>query len=107
MATGFNADELDGQDADELKARFARVADTGAVSGGRGVQSAAKAGTGQYDVTFSSDIGQCAYTATVTASGDAGHASAQSQADNRTVRVETHTDDGTEADRAFHLVVTC
>ena len=74
VATGLNADQVDGQSASDIIAKaqpaFAAVSDTGtASSNSRGLaQSNAvqHTGTGTYRVTFASDISKCASSATET-----------------------------------------
>ncbi len=68
VATGLNADEVDGLDAEELVAAsqglFARVNADGTGGGGRGATAAARTGEGTYTVTLGRDISGCAYQAT-------------------------------------------
>ena len=125
VATGLNADRLDGQNADELLAAareaarppFAAVAADGSGSGRGLAQSNAlqKTGTGAYTVTFASDVSKCAYTATQTTVANAGAVGVAPVAGNaNAVQVVTRAgggDAGTDAtapaDRPFHLVVNC
>ena len=77
-----------------------------------GVSSAARLGTGTYQVIFNNDMQGCAYVATI---GNAGAGTAaQGTVDvalragnNLGVFVETKDLAGALADRPFHLVVTC
>jgi hypothetical protein len=122
VATGLNADEVDGRSASEIVAdaqpRFAAVNAAGTDVTGRGLAQAAavqKTGTGAYRVTFSSDVSKCALSATQNTTTDAGAAAAVPTAGNvNAIDVVTRAgggDDGTgptaPADRPFHLVVSC
>jgi hypothetical protein len=128
VATGLNADRVDGQSADELLAAaraaweqarplFAAVAADGTGSGRGLAQSNAtqKTGTGAYTVTFASDVSKCAYTATQTTVTDAGAVAVAPVSGNaNALQVVTRAgggDAGTgataPADRPFHLVVNC
>jgi hypothetical protein len=126
VATGLNADEVDGKSADDIQnaavaaaqPRFAAVNAAGTEVTGRGLAQASavqKTGTGAYTVTFAGDVSKCALTATQTTTTDAGAAAAAPTAGNvNAVNVVTRAgggNDGTEptapADRPFHLVVNC
>jgi hypothetical protein len=110
VATGLNADKVDGKDAADISAdanRFAVVNAAGTLGANRGATSASNpAGAGTYAVAFNSNISACALNATV-ASTNGGAASVALGADNQTVSVVTRNPDGTAADRPFHLTVTC
>jgi hypothetical protein len=116
VATGLNADQVDGKSADEIVAAAQALNKFAAVNGadgklvaGRGAASSTRNGTGDYSVAFSDDISKCAYTATVIGgAGQLGFASVE-PVDAKTLRVRTN-DAATStpaADRTFHLVVTC
>ena len=137
VATGLNADEVDGLDAEQLiqanQQLFARVNADASAFDGRGATAAATgdAGDGVYTVTFNRDISGCAYQATQVNTELPGTISAALTPDtNNTVTVRTldeaedpftdgdgdpATDDNDNpdangnapADRAFHLTVTC
>ena len=136
VATGLNADEVDGLDAEELVAAnqglLARVNADGTSAGGRGATAAARTGEGTYTVTFNRDISGCAYQATQVNTELPGTISAALTPDTKnqvTVRtldeaedpfiddpatdpVETDipnpdADGNQPEDRAFHLTVTC
>ena len=126
VATGLNADEVDGKSATELvndavaaaQPKLALVNAAGTEATGRGLaQSAAvqKTGTGTYTVTFATDVSKCAYSATQATTTDAGAAAAAPTTGNpNAVTVVTRAGggaNGTEptapADRPFHLVVNC
>jgi hypothetical protein len=116
VATGLNADEVDGRSADEIVAearnlsRFAAVdGQSGALAAGRGATTAARTAVGTYTVSFSADVSRCAYTATVVG-GEAqlGFATVE-PVDTTTLRVRTRSAgaDNAAADRTFHLVASC
>ena len=116
VATGLNADRVDGRSADEIVGearaltKVAAVAgDTGALSAGRGVSSASRSALGTYVVTFDSDVSGCAYTATVIGGETQPGFATVEPVDARTLRVRTRAaaTDNPAADRSFHLVATC
>jgi hypothetical protein len=88
---------------------FAVVDKAGNLVAGGGVSSVTHLGTGQYEVTFVSDVSQCAYLATtrhvysqaIQAYTAGGHLSANG------VYVETKNQGGGLTDGVFHLVVVC
>jgi hypothetical protein len=95
-------------------ARFAVVNGGGQVVRGRDVSSAARTGDGRYQVIFNADVRGCAYFATV---GDASAAgppqnsqisvsSLGSHVNGVAIRTE-NGNNGTEANRPFHLIVMC
>lgn len=126
VATGLNADEVDGRSADDIQnaavaaaqPRFAAVNAAGTEVSGRGLAQAGavqKTGPGAYTVTFGGDVSKCALSATQSTTTDAGAAAAAPAGGNvNAVNVVTRAgggDDGTgataPADRPFHLVVNC
>jgi hypothetical protein len=129
VATGLNADRVDGQSASDLTAAaqaavdkakplFAAVNADGTIAGNRGLAQAAAVqhtGDGAYTVTFGSDVSKCAYTATETTTTDAGAvAVAPVAASTTALTVVTRAGGGADgngptapADRPFHLVVNC
>jgi hypothetical protein len=110
VATGLNADQVDGKSADEIVAaaqalnKFADVSAAGALNAGRGAKAASNAAS-VYSVDFDSDVSKCARTATITGTTPGEITTAAVDAD--TVAVHTFDSTGAAADRAFHLVVTC
>jgi hypothetical protein len=112
VATGLNADQVDGKSADEItaaaQAKFATVTGaTGALGDKRGATASARSAAGVYSVDFDADISKCARTVSVT--GDAPGIATTTATDADTVAVHTF-DLGTgtpAADHSFHLVVTC
>lgn len=84
----------------------------GAFRRGRGVSSAARTGVGRYQVIFNRDVRGCVYVASVGDSSAAppgnGHAAVASLGSNVAgVAIRTFNDQGTLANRAFHLIVSC
>jgi hypothetical protein len=118
VATGLNADKVDGKSADDIVAaaqasnQFAAVDATGKLLGARGASTVTKTATGTYEVAFASDISKCVATATETTTTDAGAVGVQPK-DAKTLTVVTRAggDDSTlgtkPADRPFNLLVTC
>jgi hypothetical protein len=111
VATGLNADQVDGKSADELQAQFAVVGADGTLGAKRGATAAARSAEGTYTVTFGSDLSACALTATQNTTTDAGSVGVSLGADKKTVNVVTRSGGGASvgqvADRAFSLTVTC
>lgn len=110
VATGLNADQVDGKSADEITAaalsRFATVTGaTGALGDQRGATASARSAAGIYSVDFNADVSKCARTATITGTDPGQITTAATDAD--TVAVRTFDGAGAAADRSFHLVVTC
>jgi hypothetical protein len=115
VATGLNADQVDGRSADEIVAaaqaltRFAAVSQTGALAAGRGATAATRTAPGTYTVTFAEDITACAYSATVIdVEGGAGFATID-PVNATTLRVHTRAagGDNPPANFSFHLIATC
>jgi hypothetical protein len=114
VATGLNADQVDGKSADDIVAaaqalnRFAEVAADGTLGAdARGAKTVAHtAASGDYNVDFDSDVSKCARTATITGATPGQITTEAADAD--TVTVHTFNAAGAAAaDRAFHLVITC
>ena len=88
---------------------FAKVSQTGTLLAGSGVSSVSWLGPGQYEVTFTTDVSQCAYVATTAnahsqalqAFTAGGHLSANG------VFIETKNQGGGLTNGPFHLVVNC
>jgi hypothetical protein len=126
VATGLNADEVDGKSADTItsdavkagKPRTAVVnADatfvTAASSGVTSVVRPAGEGDGTYDVNFTAPVTNCSFTATITDYVNSGAAAVQPM-DADTVRVRTRAGGGGDGtgptnvlDKPFNLVVNC
>jgi hypothetical protein len=108
VATGLNADKVDGKDATDLQAKFAAVAADGTLAAGaRGAKSVAHtAGSGDYNVDFDADVSKCARTASIVGATPAEVTTEAADAD--TVTVHTfNVGTSTAADHPFHLTVTC
>jgi hypothetical protein len=95
-------------------ARFAVVNDNGQLVRGRDVSSVARTSDGRYQVIFNGDVRGCAYFATVADPSAAAppqnsQISAGSLGSNvNGVAVRTENgNNGTEANRPFHLIVMC
>jgi hypothetical protein len=106
VATGLNADKVDGKDATDFAASsallFADVSATGTLGNNRGA-TAASLSTATFTVTFSTDVSKCSFTASPNAAtATAGNALAvsASTSDPKAVVV-----DETPATFAFHLQV--
>jgi hypothetical protein len=111
VATGLNADKVDGKDATDLQAKFATVngAD-GAVGSNRGVAASGsgRASAGVYNVVFDADVSKCSRTATI-AGATPGTITTDAGANAQTVTVRTFDTAAAPAptDHSFNLTVTC
>ena len=108
VATGLNADQVDGKGAEDIAkaahddalttaqglTSFAAVAADGTLGGKRGASTSATTGTGTYTVAFANDISACAIQVTESTVTTAGAAAAELTADKKTVNVSTRDDDG-------------
>jgi hypothetical protein len=110
---GLDADTLDGRDSADVAAPapLAQVATDGTAGQTRDVPGGGvtnPAGPGTYEVVFTGDRTKCALSATVTGTA-AGQVTATPAlaAGNTTVDVRTFDGTGTPADRGFHLSATC
>ena len=113
VATGLNADQVDGASADDLRPKFARVNADGALAAGRGATAARSTSAGTYEVTFNFDVTNCAYTATVNQVENSGAAAAE-QLSASVIRVRTRRGGGADGtgpadpeNRPFSLLVSC
>jgi hypothetical protein len=119
VATGLNADRVDGRGADDLlreaaDARaaahpFAAVAADGRLEAGRAATGAARSAEGVVAVDFGRAVRTCAQQ--VTTRGGQPRTATVEQVDDDTLRVRTFAvagaTAGEPADAAFHLTVTC
>lgn len=95
-------------------ARFAVVNGDGQLVRGRDISSVARTGDGRYQVIFNGDIRGCAYFATVADPSAAAPpqnsqvsvSSLSSNVNGVAVRTE-NGNNGSEANRPFHLIVMC
>ena len=122
VATGLNADRVDGKSAADLIKDaavatqalnpLALVKADGAAVRTRGVATngVSRSAVGDYDVKFTGDLSTCALAATITGTA-AGQAAVTPTvaADKKTTTVDVRTFDGsgTAADRGFHLLASC
>jgi hypothetical protein len=95
-------------------ARFAVVNGGGQLVRGRDISSVARTRDGRYQVIFNADVRGCAYFATIADPSAAGPpqnsqisvSSLGSNVNGVAIRTE-NGNNGTEADRPFHLIVMC
>ena len=109
VATGLNADKVDGKDATDLQARFATVTGTdGSLGSNRGATSSSRASAGVYNVVFDADVSKCSRTATI-AGATPGTITTDAGANAQTVTVRTFDTAvaPTLTDHSFNLTVTC
>jgi hypothetical protein len=121
VATGLNADQVDGQSAADITkaahddavataqglTSFAAVAADGSLSGKRGATGSARSAAGTYTVTFANDISACAIQATEQTTTAFGPVATELGADKKTVSVVTHDNTNAAADKPFHVTVSC
>lgn len=122
VATGLNADRVDGKHAADIVKDAATAAQAlnplalvksdGAPVSARGVEAngVSRSATGDYDVKFTGDLSTCALSATATGTAPAQITTTPAvAADKKTTTVDVRTFDGsgTAADRGFHLHATC
>jgi hypothetical protein len=125
VATGLNADQVDGKGADDIakaahddavavataavqgSTSIAAVAADGTLGAKRGATASATTGTGAYTVTFANDISACAIQGTEQTVTDAGSVATELGTDKKTVTVATQDAAGAAANRPFHLTVSC
>jgi hypothetical protein len=112
----LNADKVDDLSSEQIvtaaKPLWAVVTDTGTLTRQNGATGANRLGGGDYEVVFDRDVTKCAFAATLgqadATDPPAGEIGASLRAGNaNAVRVVTRASDGTQADRPFHLTVTC
>jgi hypothetical protein len=116
VATGLNADKVDGREAADFALAadvaanflFARVTDPGAGAptfAGRGVTAVTQTGEA-YTVTFNKDVSACAFTATA-AGATAQPLGVSAGGTNNEVNVTYDTGAGAQDETSFHLQVIC
>ena len=110
----LNAQKLDGLDSGAFSRRLWAVVDqTGALIRGSGATSAARLGTGIYQVSFSRDVAGCGWLATTTTfdgsieSFFAVTTAVPGSNKRNVVTVGTHAALDEYEDHAFHLAVFC
>lgn len=109
VATGFNADQVDGREGSDLGVlRFANVSAAGQLGNQRGATAAALSSpsTNTYTVTFNGDVSKCSHTASLvgTTAGNQSVAVAPGT-DPKTVMVDLP--DSPAARTAFNAQVIC
>lgn len=90
--------------------RWAVVAADGSLVRGSRVSTSTRTGAGTYEVAFADSVAGCAYAGSLAlgeTAGATGQIGIGSAATESTLRVETETSTGSNADRAFHLIVVC
>jgi hypothetical protein len=115
VATGFNADKVDGRDGSDLASPadslFAAVnADGTLAAGGPEATGSSKTNGAEqtYTVTFNRDVSKCSYTANVTGKSADFSLGTEPGTDANQVRVdEGDVADGNTDGRGFHLQVIC
>jgi hypothetical protein len=125
VATGLNADQVDGQSASDIAAAahtdaqttatntvqgaisFAQVASDGTLGTKRGVSSSARSAAGTYTVAFANDISACSIQATAQTTAAPAFVGTNLGADKKTVSVVTRNTAGTDTDTPFHITVSC
>jgi hypothetical protein len=111
VATGFNADKVDGRDGADLAAAgdllFAAVDKDGKLGAKRGAAAAtiADATKGSYSVTFTRDVKDCSFTASPVGGSTAEALGVSAGTDPKTVIVD-ESDAATDR-TGFHLQVIC
>jgi hypothetical protein len=106
VATGLNADRVDGKEATDFAGAgdllAARVTAAGALAGGRGATAAAlETGPKTYRVTFGRDVSKCTYTATPQGAATNNTLAVQAGSNPQNVRVDA------DAATPFQLIVVC
>jgi hypothetical protein len=110
VKAGLDADTVDGKDTTDLQARFAQVAADGTAGTTRGVPTGGVSPPvlSVYQVVFTGDLTKCAMNATITGATPGEVTVAPTlAAGNTTVAVRTFNSAGAPADRAFHLTANC
>ena len=112
VATGFNADQVDGIEGANLVGKgdllFAAVSDAGQLGGQRGAQASAltNPATNTYTVTFARDVSKCTYTATPVGTANTSRTvGVAGGADPKAVTVDLPDNPTLRA--PFHVQVVC
>lgn len=95
-----------------LPPRNSAAQSNGAIQRGVGVVNSSRTGTGEYDVTFASDISECVALVTIGKDGTSlipafASASVAFADNNDLVRVRIYRDTGLEFDRDFYIALFC
>jgi hypothetical protein len=116
VATGLNADRVDGRNADELVLRSdllrADVNANGTLARGTAGTTSSRPADGRYNVVFPRDVTGCTPLASVGSSGTGDPARAFIDVgllpgNANGVRVELEQDTGGATNRPFHVIVAC
>lgn len=113
VATGLNADRVDGKSAADLQALFAQVTAAGTAEQTRGVPTGGvtnPAGLGTYNVVFTGDLTACALSATLVGTTPGQVTATPTVAGDKkttTVDVRTFSSAGVALDHGFHLTANC
>lgn len=114
VATGLNADKVDGVDAAQIVTAAqslngkGRVAADGTLANARNIASATRTAVGQYTIVFSGDASTCAVNATIVDPAAGANGTLDIQVINTTTyAVTTRNVAGAAADRGFHITAIC
>ena len=113
VKTNLDADTIDGRDSGDFLTKFAQVSALGAAGETRGVPTGGVtnpgvANDGTYSVLFTGDLSKCALGATITGAAFGEITATPVVAGgNTTVTVLTANSAGVAIDRAFHLTADC
>jgi len=111
VASGLNADRVDGRDGAELAAAadllFAAVNANGTLAGGRGATAATVSSNPQdnFRVTFNRDVSRCSFTVSPLGDPAAEAFGVRAAPDNAAQVIVNQVNGG--AQRSFHLQVIC
>jgi hypothetical protein len=105
VATGLNADRVDGKDGADIANAgdflSARVGENGVLGGGRGATASAVEAGDTYRVTFNRDVSSCTFTATPQGDATTQTLAVQAGSNPQNVRVDA------DAATPFQLIVVC
>jgi len=114
VATGLNADQVDGKDAQQIidetlsRTKIGVVGTDGKLANQRGLTAAVRQDKGVYIVTADADITKCVPNVTAYGSAPGANAALEPvQGQPQQLRVYTQTSAGEAADRQFALTVNC
>jgi hypothetical protein len=107
VASGLNADEVDGKSADDLRARWVIFNQQGAIGNQFGVASVTRIDQGAYVVAFNQPIDNCGFTATNASANVVAIASAERSSDSALLVKARNITDGEEVDAPMSVAVTC
>jgi hypothetical protein len=107
----LNADRVDGKDSSAFAPAdsaplWAVVRGDGISTRFNGLTGNARTGTGRYTVSFDRDVSRCAYSATIVGQFS-GTVFFEEGPNSDSIQVKTTNENGSSADRGFHLIVYC